>query len=75
MVKNGKIDVSGVRAYKDLSSQQRAWITIKAKRAGKSPKMSHAGYKAVFTARLNKKGQFVGKEFPNYCSNCGKRLK
>ena len=41
-------------SYGDIPPAKRAWITIKAKQAGKNPNMVHAGIKAAFTKKANK---------------------
>lgn len=40
-------------SYEDVPAADKAWITMRAERAGKSVKMSHAGYKAAFTRIQN----------------------
>ena len=35
-------------SYDEISAAKKAWITIKAKKAGKNPVMVHAGIKAHF---------------------------
>jgi len=40
--------------YEDIPAAVKAWITIKARKAGKDPKMVHAGIKAHFTKRNGK---------------------
>lgn len=42
-------------SYEEIPAAVKAWITIRAKRAGKNPVMAHAGYKAAFTRRNVKK--------------------
>lgn len=38
-------------SYEDIPPVKRAWITIRAKKAGKDPVMVHAGLKAAFTKK------------------------
>jgi hypothetical protein len=40
--------------YEDVSAAHRAWVTIDANRAGKSPKRAHAAQKAAFTRKQNR---------------------
>ena len=35
-------------SYEEIPPAVKAWITIRAKKAGKNPVMVHAGYKAQF---------------------------
>jgi len=50
-------------SYDAIPPAKRAWITIKAKKAGLNPNMVHAGIKAAFTKRANRKSR---------CHACGK---
>ena len=59
-VMNKVKNVSLVDRYdnvEDISPQEWAWVTIKAKKAGKNPVMAKAGIKAAFARRDNKKLQ------------------
>jgi len=38
-------------SYDDIPAAKKAWITIRAKKAGKNPVMVHAGIKAAFTKK------------------------
>jgi len=42
------------KSYKEVSASEKAWITIRAKKAGKNPISVHAGFKAAFTKRYGK---------------------
>jgi len=41
-------------SYGDIPPAKKAWITIKAKRAGLNPNMVHAGIKAAYKKKANK---------------------
>lgn len=47
------VDVSMYRSYEDIPAAKLAWITMRAKQQGKSPKMAHAGVKAHFSRIRN----------------------
>ncbi len=49
-----ELGIFNYNSYLEIPAAKRAWITIKAKQAGKDPVMVHAGIKTVFSAR-NKK--------------------
>jgi hypothetical protein len=49
-----KLGIWEYRSYEAIPATKRAWITIKAKKAGKNPNMVHAGIKACFNARANR---------------------
>ena len=52
-MKNSLIDQYD--SYESIPAAKKAWITIKAKQRGKDPKMVHAGHKAAFARKRNKK--------------------
>ena len=41
-------------SYGDIPPAKKAWITIKAKKAGLNPNMVHAGIKAAYKKKANK---------------------
>lgn len=52
------------QSYDEIPAAKRAWITIKAKKAGDNPVMVHAGIKAAFTKK--------NKTANERCHVCGK---
>jgi hypothetical protein len=49
------------KSYDEIPAAKRAWITIKAKKAGDNPVMVHAGIKAAFTKKTNRRCKVCGK--------------
>jgi hypothetical protein len=56
-----ELGIYDYNSYNEIPVGKRAWITIKAKQRGDNPVMVHAGIKATFVKRLNKR---------NSCSKC-----
>jgi hypothetical protein len=48
-------------SYGDIPPAKKAWVTIKAKQAGKNPNMVHAGLKAAYTKKASRTCRTCGK--------------
>ena len=48
-------------SYEAIPPAKKAWITIKAKKAGRNPNMVHAGIKAAYTKRKTRRCKVCGK--------------
>jgi hypothetical protein len=57
------LGIMSYKSYAAIPPAKKAWITIKAKKAGLNPNMVHAGIKAAFTKKANRKIR---------CHACGK---
>ena len=53
-MKNVVENIFDYGTYENIPAAKKAWITIRANKAGKNPNMVHAGIKAVFTKRNGK---------------------
>ena len=57
-------------SYEESSAADRAWITIRAKKAGKNVKQAHAAVKAHFTRIQNATTVTIVKEDSGYLGGC-----